>query len=83
MTAIMFFFFEVVKKQQQHKRLITLSGTLCCYKTSNLLDQYTLKLSATLSKGRTSDKSIIFWMMNSPDWSALAVRVLRRHLSAV
>lgn len=64
MTAIMFFKF--VKKQQQHKRLATLSGTLCCYKTSNLLDQYTPKLTTTLSKGRASDESIMFWMMNSP-----------------
>lgn len=61
MTVIMFFKF--VKKQQQHKRLATLSGT---HKTSNLLDQYTPKLTTTLSKGRASDESIMFWMMNSP-----------------
>ena len=54
------------KKQQQQRRLTTVGRTLCCYKTSNLphqtvFDQYTPELSKTLSKGRASDESIIFW----------------------
>ena len=49
----------MIIKNNNNSNLTTLSSTLCCYKT--VFDQYTPELSKTLSKGRASDKSIIFW----------------------